>query len=265
MLASRGDAPLRKSVIGLAGSTAIGAGLLVLAAFTSDGLQLGLWGLALLLDTGGPFLFGIEGWKLVPGHFAERHGLIIIIALGESIVALGAGAKSGIGAGVVAACVLGVIVAGALWWTYFDVVAPVAVRRLTQAQEGVERNKIARDSYSYIHFLMIAGIVLVAVGMKQTLAHVGKPLGDVPAAAMLGGTSLYLFAHVAFRLRNVRSVNRQRLFCAALLLALVPVENAVKPPSLLTLAVLAAVLAALITYETLRFAEARERVRHQLV
>jgi low temperature requirement protein LtrA len=262
MLASREDAALRKSVIGLAGSTAISAALLVLAAFTSDGLQLGLWGLALLLDTGGPFLFGIEGWKLVPGHFAERHGLIIIIALGESIVALGAGAKAGLDAGAVAAAVLGMIVAATLWWTYFDVVAPVAVRRLTQAKEGVERNEIARDSYSYIHFLMIAGIVLVAVGMKQTLAHVGKPLGGVPAAAMLGGASLYLLAHVAFRLRNVHSVNKQRLLCAVLLLALVPVENAVKPPSLLTLTVLAAVLAALIAYEALRFAEARERVRH---
>jgi len=262
MLASREDAALRKSVIGLAGSTAISAALLVLAAFTSDGLQLGLWGLALLLDTGGPFLFGIEGWKLVPGHFAERHGLIIIIALGESIVALGAGAKAGLDAGAVAAAVLGMIVAATLWWTYFDVVAPVAVHRLTQAKEGVERNEIARDSYSYIHFLMIAGIVLVAVGMKQTLAHVGKPLGGVPAAAMLGGASLYLLAHVAFRLRNVHSVNKQRLLCAVLLLALVPVENAVKPPSLLTLTVLAAVLAALIAYEALRFAEARERVRH---
>jgi low temperature requirement protein LtrA len=263
MLASREDAALRKSVIGLAGSTAISAALLLLAAFTSDGLQLGLWGLALLLDTGGPFLFGIEGWKLVPGHFAERHGLIIIIALGESIVALGAGAKAGLDAGAVAAAVLGMTVAAALWWTYFDVVAPVAVRRLTQAKEGVERNEIARDSYSYIHFLMIAGIVLVAVGMKQTLAHVGKPLGSVPAAAMLGGASLYLLAHVAFRLRNVQSVNKQRLLCAVLLLALVPVENTVKPPSLLTLAVLAAVLSALIAYEALRFAEARERVRHQ--
>jgi low temperature requirement protein LtrA len=262
MLASREDAALRKSVIGLAGSTAISAALLLLAAFTSDGLQLGLWGLALLLDTGGPFLFGIEGWKLVPGHFAERHGLIIIIALGESIVALGAGAKAGLDAGAVAAAVLGMIVAATLWWTYFDVVAPVAVRRLTQAKEGVERNEIARDSYSYIHFLMIAGIVLVAVGMKQTLAHVGKPLGGVPAAAMLGGASLYLLAHVAFRLRNVHSVNKQRLLCAVLLLALVPVENAVKPPSLLTLTVLAAVLAALIAYEALRFAEARKHVRH---
>ena len=75
---------------------------------------------------GGPFLFGAEGWKLVPGHFAERHGAIVIIALGESIVAIGVGAKAAIDAGVVIAAVLGVVIAAALWWTYFDVTAIVA-------------------------------------------------------------------------------------------------------------------------------------------
>jgi low temperature requirement protein LtrA len=262
LLASREDPALRRSVLGLAGSTTVGAGLLFVAALADGWLQIGIWGLALSLDTLGPFLFGIEGWKLVPGHFAERHGAIIIIALGESIVAVGAGARTGIDAGVVVAAVLGVVIAAALWWTYFDVVAPVAERRLTRAQEGRERNEIARDSYSYIHFLMIAGIVLVAVGMKRTLADVSGPLGAVPAAAMLGGAALYLFAHVAFRLRNLGTVNRQRLLCALLLLALLPLESTVRPPSLLTLGILAAVLSGLIAYEALRFAEARERVRH---
>ena len=90
-----------------------------------------LWALALLLDMGGPFLFGQEGWKLVPGHFAERHGLIIIIALGESIVAIGVGAETAaVDAGIVVAAVFGIAVAGAMWWLYFDVVALVAERRL---------------------------------------------------------------------------------------------------------------------------------------
>ncbi|HEY2201846.1 MAG TPA: low temperature requirement protein A [Solirubrobacteraceae bacterium] len=263
MLASREDEALRHSVIGLAGSTAIGAGLLIVAAFTRGGLQLGLWGLALALDAGGPFLFGAEGWKLVPGHFAERHGLIVIIALGESIVAIGAGARAGVDAGVVAAAVLGVVVAGALWWTYFDVVALVAERRLAKAAVGREQNEIARDSYSYLHFPMIAGIELIAVGMKKTLGHVDAPLGLVPAAAMLGGAAIYLLAHIAFRLRNVHTLSKPRLFCTVTLLALLPTEVALKPPSLATLGVLAAVLAGLIAYEALRYAEARDRVRHQ--
>jgi low temperature requirement protein LtrA len=255
---------LRSSVVGLAGSTAVGVGLLVAAGFASGALQIGLWALALLLDMGGPFLFGAEGWKLVPGHFAERHGGIIIIALGESIVAIGAGASARIDAGVVAAAVLGTVVAGALWWLYFDIVALVAERRLAKATEGRERNEIARDSYSYLHFPMVAGIALVALGLKKTLAHVGDPLGSVPATAMLGGTALYLLAHVAFRWRNIHRFNAQRLLCAVLLIAAVPLELDLKPAPLIPLGALAVLLSALIVYETIHFADLRERLRHQL-
>jgi low temperature requirement protein LtrA len=265
MLASRGDPRLRRSVLGLAVSSAIGVGLLIIAAFTNGGLQIGIWALALALDGVGPFLFGAEGWRLAPRHFAERHGLIIIIALGESVLAVGAGASAGLDAGVVAAAVLGMVVAAALWWAYFDVVALVAERRLAKAREGLERNEMARDSYSYLHFPMLAGIMLVAVGLKRTLAHVSEPLGVVPAAALLGGAAIYLLAHVAFRYRNVHSLNKQRLLSAVLLLALVPVETAVRPPSLVTLGTLAAVLSALIAYEALRFADARDRVRHAVL
>ena len=139
-----------------------------------------------------------------------------------------------------AAAVLGVVVACALWWLYFDVVAIVATRRLAKALPGRERNEIARDSYSYLHFPMVAGIALVAVGMKQTLAHVSDPLGVVTASAMLGGAVMYLLAHVAFRWRNLHTLNRQRLVCAALLGALLALEVAASPPALLTLGILAA-------------------------
>src|SRR5580693_1191243 len=168
-IASREDPALRHSVAGLAYSTAIGVSLLVLAAFTGGALQLSLWGLALVLDAGGPYLFGADGWKLVPGHFAERHGLIVLIALGESIVALGVGARTTIDAAAVVAAVLGVIVAATLWWAYFDVTALVAERRLSSSREGRERNELARDSYSYLHFPMVGGIALLAVGLKITL------------------------------------------------------------------------------------------------
>ena len=262
LLASRDDPALRRSVSGLAGGTALGVGLLVAAAFTDGWVQGALWLLALLLDMGEPYLFGSEGWRLRPGHFAERHGLIIIIALGESIVAIGVGASGEVDAGVVAAATLGMAVAAALWWLYFDVVALVAERRLSQAAVGREQNEIARDSYSYLHFPMVAGIVLLALGMKKTLAEVGEPLDVVPATALLGGTAVYLLAHVAFRLRNLHTINKQRLACAVLLLALIPA--AVELPALATLAILAGVLSALISYEALRFAEARDRVRHQL-
>ena len=262
VVASRDEPKLRQSVWGLAVSTAIAVTLLVIASFL-DGLPQGaLWALALLLDMGGPYLFGSEGWKLVPGHFAERHGLIVIIALGESIVAIGVGAEGGVDAGVVAAAALGIALAAALWWLYFDIVALVAERRLAKAAVGREQNEVARDSYSYLHFPMVAGIVLLALGLKKTLEHVDDPLKLVPAVAMLGGVALYLLAHVAFRWRNVHRVSVQRIVCALALLALIPA--AVELPALASLAIATALLWVLIAYETVRFAELRDRLRHQL-
>jgi low temperature requirement protein LtrA len=260
--AGRGDPAMRRSVSGLAVGTLIGTTILIGASFTDGLLQGSLWALALALDVGEPYLFGSEGWKLAPRHFVERHGLIIIIALGESIVAIGAGVEGEIDAGVVAASALGVGVAAALWWLYFDVVALVAERRLTQATPGKEQNEIARDSFSYLHFPMVAGIVLVALGLKKTLGHVEDPLKIEVATAMLGGTALYLLAHVAFRWRNVHRFNVARLICAAVLLALIPL--AAEIASLATLAIVLALLAALIAFETVHFAELRDRLRHQV-
>src|SRR3954471_4398316 len=164
-IASRENPSLRHSVVtGLSFSTAISIGLLVVASQTDGATQGALWALALALDMAGPLLFGVEGWTLVPGHFAERHGLIVLIAIGESIVAVGAGATAEVDAGVIAAAVLGVVVAAALWWLYFDVVVIVATRRLARAPVGRVQNSMARDSYSYLHLPMVAGIVLVALG-----------------------------------------------------------------------------------------------------
>ncbi|HEY7456098.1 MAG TPA: low temperature requirement protein A [Solirubrobacterales bacterium] len=259
MLASPEDDGLRHSVLGLAASTAIAVALLALASFF-DGLAQGaLWALALFLDMAGPYFFGSEGWKLVPEHFAERHGLIIIIALGESIVAIGIGAAGGLSFGIGAAAVLGVALTAAMWWVYFDVVAIVAGRRLADAPPGRERNEMARDSYSYIHLAMVAGIVLVALGMKKTIGHFDEHLHAVPAFALLGGLATYLLGHVIFRYRHVQTVNRQRLLLAIVLLLLVPVATEV--PALLALAVATLLIWAMIAYETRSYGEGRRRVR----
>jgi low temperature requirement protein LtrA len=263
-LASREDEALRRSVRSLGASTAVGVGLLIAGALAGGDTQIALWLVALTLDMTGPFLFGSEGWRLVPGHFAERHGLIVIIALGESVVALGVGARASIDAGLVAAAVLGIVVAGALWWAYFDVTALVAERRLSETKQGRERNEMARDAYSYLHFPMVAGIGLLAAGLKRTLGHVQAPLDPVPAAALLGGAAMYLMAHVAFRLRNVHTLSVRRLVCALALVALIPVTVELRLSSLATLGILAGALSALIAYEALRFAEMRERIRHGL-
>jgi low temperature requirement protein LtrA len=261
-LAARGDRDLARAVGTLVPGSAIGAGLLLVAAALDGAAQLAVWAVALAADLAGPALGGMHGWHLAAGHFAERHGLIIIIALGESIVALGVGAGGlPLDAGLIAAAVIGIALAAALWWAYFDVVALVAERRLRDAT-GVAQITMARDSYSYLHLPMVAGIVLISVGVKKTLGHVGDPLDTVPAVALCGGTALYLFAHVAFRLRNVHTLNRRRLVVGVGLLAFIPA--AVALPALATLAAVAGVCAALIAYEAIRFAEARDRVRHAL-
>jgi low temperature requirement protein LtrA len=262
-LACRDDPLLRRAVFtGLTVSTAVAIGLLVIASFLDGIAQGAVWALAIAIDMSGPLFHGQDGWRLVPGHFAERHGLIIIIALGESIVAIGIGAEGNVTAGIVIGASLGVMVAAAMWWLYFDVVALAAERRLADAAPGRERNTMARDSFSYLHLPMVAGIVLLALGLKKTLEHVEDPLKLVPAVALLGGTALYLLAHVAFRYRNVHSFNRHRAITAVLLVALIPV--AVEVPALATVGAVAAILALLIAYEVRRYAEARDRLRHQL-
>ncbi len=261
-IASEDDQDLRKSTTGLGISTAIACGVLVGASFADGALQGALWCLAIAIDIGGPYFFGAAGWKLMPEHFAERHGLIIIIALGESIVAIGAGVTGEITAGIVAASVIGIALAAAMWWAYFDVVALVATRRLASITDRRERNEAARDAYSILHLPMVAGIVLVALGMKKTIEHVDDPLKVETATALIGGFCLYLLAHVAFRWRNVHSINRRRLILGIGLLALIPVG--VELPALATLSILTAIACGLIAYEAIRYAEHRDRVRHEL-
>jgi low temperature requirement protein LtrA len=201
----------------------------------------------------------VSGWHVHAGHFAERHGLIVLIALGESIVAIGVGAEGlDLGAEVIAGALLGVLISAALWWAYFDVVALVAERRMRTAAPEVQ-TRMARDSYTLLHLPMVAGIVLLALGIKKTLGHVDEPLADVPALALCGGVALYLLAHIAFRLRNLGTLNRQRLLAAALLLALWPVATSVD--ALAALALVAAILTGLVAFEAVRFREARARIR----
>jgi low temperature requirement protein LtrA len=269
-LASSDDAGLRRQLLRFMPSV-LGSTALLLVASQLDGpAQTVTWAATLLADYVGTILAGASGWRLYSAaHFAERHGLILIVALGESIVAIGVGvAAVPISGPVVLASTLGLTLAACLWWAYFDVVALVAERVLRQS-EGEERARLARDSYSYLHLPMVAGIVLLALGLKKVLEYVGgegphdpsDPLELAPLAALYGGVALYLLAHVAFRLRNVHTVNVQRVIVALALVALLPV--AAQLPALGSLGLLVAVMVGLIAFEAFRFADIRERVRHE--
>jgi low temperature requirement protein LtrA len=240
----------------------LGAPLLLIPAGLADGFVQGaLWAVAIGIDLSVSLLGGVGGFRVHAGHFAERFALIIIIALGESIVAIGVGASGlALGAGVVLAAVLGVALAAALWWAYFDLVMPVAERRLFAAK-GADRARLARDAYPYLHLPMVAGIIFVALGIKQTMAHVGDPLGTIPAVALCGGVAFYLLGHNAFRLREEGSVSVARVVVTALCFALTPV--AVSIPSLVILAILAGLMCALVAFETMRSREFRRELRAQ--
>ena len=261
-LSSRDDPGLRQSVLGLAVGTGVGVTLLLAASATDGYVQGGLWALALLIDVGLPFLFFAEGWRLMTSHFAERHGLIVIIALGESIVAIGVGSDAVVDGGIVLATTLGVGIAAAMWWLYFDVTVWLAEDRLARATPGREQNELARDSYSLLHFPMVAGIVLTALGLKSTLAHVDDPLEPVPAVALIGGVALYLLAHVGFKLRTSRTMSEARLIGAVAVLLLYPL--AVELPSLVAAALVLSVLCAVIVYELVQYADTRREVRSQI-
>ena len=260
VIASEDDPDLRRSVVGLSVSTAVGVGLLLGAAATDGLLQGALWAVALSLDVSGPYFFGAEGWKLIPDHFAERHGLILIIALGESLVAIGAGVEYGVTAGVVAAAVLGVGIASAQWWSYFDVSAIASRRRLASITDQRERNELARDSYSYIHFLLVAGIVLLALGLKKTVGHTDEALKVVPAFALLGGAAIYLLGLAAFRWRHIRSFAHRRVITAAICFALIPL--ALEIPALVSVAILFVVLWGMVVLDLRSYGERRQHLRH---
>jgi low temperature requirement protein LtrA len=247
-----------QAILKLAPGFLLGSALLIVAGVLDGGARTSVWILAILIDWSTPLLFGTEEFHLDPAHFAERHGLIVLIALGESVLAIGAAAGFSIDAGQVVAALLGIVTVAALWWAYFDVVAIVAERRLSEAPPG-EQAPLARDAYSYLHFPLIAGIVLLALGLKETLAGTGETLDTVPAIALCCGPALYLAGQIAFRHRVLGSFSPHRALAAVALLALIPL--ALAADSLGALGAVAAVLAVLIGYEAVHFRDARARVR----
>jgi low temperature requirement protein LtrA len=258
-IAGRNDPDLERAVLRILPSALVGAALLVVAGFFDGAVELGIWAVALAIDYLWLLVSGMQGWRVSPHHFVERHGLIIIVALGESVIAIGIGAgELPLDAGTIAAAAIGIAVVCTLWWSYFDWVIYVSQAKLAEAT-GLERAVLARDLYSYLHLPMVAGIVLFALGLELTLAHGDVPLEIIPAIGLCGGLALYFAAHVAVRLRTGGGWGHGRPVATVILLALVPV--AIQVPALLALALVATVCVGLIAYEALRYPYARAWIR----
>jgi low temperature requirement protein LtrA len=258
-IAASADPELRRQLVrGFAGTSG-SVVLWIAGACVNEHLRLGLWLAGWAIDFVGVYVTSRDpDWRLTAaGHFAERFGLIVLIAIGESLVSIGVGVSNEpITWRFIAAVLAGLIVAIALWWLYFDVVAHVAERELRR-RTGKARVELARDSFTYLHLPIVAGIVLTALGLKFAMET--HPDHIVGALSLFGGMALYLVSLSALRRRDLGSWNVQRLVVAASLLALIPLVGHLD--GLGELLVLAVASAALVSYELIRFADRRAQIR----
>ncbi|MEH0530684.1 Low temperature requirement protein LtrA [Streptomyces sp. 1222.2] len=253
-LSDPGDAALHATLRRTALLSVLPPFTLLLVGSAFDGVTRTLiWLAAVVIDYAGIFVTGRSGWRVAsPAHFSERHGLIVIIALGESIVAIGVGVTGySVSAPVVAAAALGLLVSAALWRLYFHGVSEPAEHRLAELT-GDDRTVLARDTYTFLHLPLVAGIVITALGMKTTLhqvadtAHYGlaEPLHGMPAWALAGGAGLFLLGSAAILRRTTGRHAPALLTGAALCLAAGPLTSLV--PALAALTGLTATITAVL-------------------
>ncbi|MEH0830113.1 MULTISPECIES: low temperature requirement protein A [unclassified Micromonospora] len=253
---------LRARIRVFAAVSAVGWLPLVLGAVLGGTAQTVLWVLAFAVEVGGQRLAHAfhGGWPLRnPRHFTERHGLVMIIALGESLVAAGVGAGSAVTRPpVLGVALIGLAVAACLWWLYFDHVAPAAGRTLDLAT-GDRRDRIASDAYSLSHLLLVVGVIYVALGVEEVLTLVAGGHGTAPAhesmswpgaTALYGGVALFLAGRLLFLWFSVRTRRRAQVALVGLVLVLLPVGRAL--PGAAALGLLALVVLVTAVAERLR-------------
>jgi low temperature requirement protein LtrA len=250
--ASRRGQASWEAIAGFAVTVAVGMGLLIIGSLLNESVRITLWTIAAAIDYAGPAwltrkrLRGLQ--RVAVAHFAERYGSFVIICLGESIVEIGVGANGRpMSAALVAAVTAGVLITVGLWWTYFDRFAATAAERLRDHDDPV---LAAADGYSYLHLVLVAGIIVFAVGMRLATHHAGAPLGEAPRLALAGGVALYLAGHAAFRLRMVRSISYEELIAAGAVLVLYALSGGL--PAWSVAAAVSVVVAALCARETSR-------------
>ena len=260
-LVGKREPDLLAAVLRMARTVLPAAALILVAAFVPAAWRPPIWALAFVIGFFGPLRAGTAGWRVHPAHFAERHGLIVIIAVGESMSAIGFGARgTHLAHSVIAAAVLGLLVAASFCFAYFDFAAG-GVEKLVAERRGAERVALARDAYTYAHLPMIVGIVLFAFAMRTALAHVHSKLHLIPALALCCGSALYLLSFVALRWRVSRRLGRGRVIAAVALALVTPIALFVS--ALVTLVLVTAVWFALHAYELIWWREDRARRRSE--
>jgi low temperature requirement protein LtrA len=247
LVAAGDDRALRSVLFGMLGVCAALLTLLAVGVVVGAPAQKWWWLAAVLVDQVGVYVIGSTRWQVhSASHFAERFGLIVLIALGESIVAVGvATSKPDISWRDMSALLCGLAIAIGLWWLYFDVVAGRTEQALHAAADNL-RVRLGRDSYTYGHLALVGGIVFTALGMALLIGGHQHTLGG--RTALYGGIAVYLVGVVIFRLRSNRVVDRQRIVGAVLLLVIIPVAG--EAAQLVQLALPAIVLITIVAWET---------------
>jgi len=262
-LAGKADADLLRAVLQTGRITLAGALLIFAAGFVGSGVRPVLWLAGLAIGLFGPLRVDVGAWRVHPAHFAERHGLIVIIAIGEALVAIGFGARAtALNAVEIVAALLGLIVAASLWLAYFDFFSS-GMQQLLVGRRGEQRVVLARDVYTYLHLPMVVGIVFFAFGMRATLADVHGDLHAPAAFCLTAGPAIYLLAYVVLRWRVSHTLSRGRSIATILLFALFPL--AIVLPAFAALALVSAVWVGLHAYELIWWHDARGRRRAEAV
>jgi low temperature requirement protein LtrA len=217
-----GVAPTLRALLRLAPLNLVSA-LLVLAAVVVAGTAgYLLWAAAFTLEWVTPILAGTGGFRVAPAHFVERHGLVVIVALGESIVAIGIGAADlPVDLALTSVAVLGLLLAACLWWAYFggdDTRAEHALDAVPQERRGA----VAVRAFGYCHLVMLLGIIALAAGLKDAIGHAFDRLDLAHALLLSGGAALFLAGDVLFRRVLRIGPGQARAAAAALALATVP-------------------------------------------
>ena len=256
---ARADRGLLLAVARLSPWFVVAALVALIGGFVDPDYRAWIWLASLVIDVVGTLTIARAQWRVSPSHFAERFALIVIIALGESIVAIGIG-TSGLERDTTYALSVIVAFAGvaALWWEYFDFTAVAAERSLRRAT-GADRGRMARDVFTYFHYPVVLGIIFYAVAAKKTLEHPVDPLSDAGRWALGLGVAIFLCSFALMRYRVIRRVAWERLTAAGV--ALVVAVALDRVDAIVTLGVVILVLVLSIVVETARLHDLRATAR----
>lgn len=256
-----GDSDFHELTRGFAAGGLIPPALIIVGAAVGGAWMLPLWGVAILFDYASPYVLADGDWHISGLHFAERHRLIIIIALGEAIISIGTGAEGlPIDAELISASLFAFASVAMLWWVYFDYVTLAGAAYLA-SRPTIQRGKLARDAYSILHLPMVFGTVLFALGVKKAMAHLDEPLKTIPLAALFGGIIIFQLAQVAWRYRSARVVSRSRVVAIAIIAAIPVVFGGLD--AIWILAIMAGATTAIAIHDTLRSRTMRQVARRE--